>query len=124
MASTTESEIRELEEKVKQADVVTDPDLLDELLVDGFFFTAQDGSIYTKEQVLQAHRPAGVRKFQRFETSDLHIHDFGDAAVVTVRADLVTPAMQLALLFTRFWLKRDGKWRIIGGSAVELGHSH
>lgn len=124
MASTTESEIRELEQKVKQADVVNDPDLLDELLIDGFFFTAQDGTLYTKEQVLQAHRPAGARKFERVEMSDLHIHDYGDAAVVTVRGDYATKSMRFALLFTRFWLKRDGKWRIIGGSAVELEHSH
>lgn len=124
MTSQTESEIRELEEKVKQADIVSDPDLLDELLVDGFFFTAQDGSIYAKEQVLKAHRPAGLRKFKRFDTSELRIHDLGDAAVVTVRVDLATETIQLALLFTRFWLKRDGRWRIIGGSAVELEHSH
>jgi hypothetical protein len=120
----SETEIRELEEKVKQADVVTDPDLLDELLVDGFTFTSQDGTIYTKEQVLRAHRPAGVRKFKHFDTSELRIHAFENAAVVTVRADLATEAVQLALLFTRFWLQIDGRWRIVGGSAVELEHSH
>lgn len=122
--TSTESEIRELEEKVKQADIVSDPELLDELLIDGFFFTAQDGTIYSKEQVLQAHRPAGLRKFKRFDTSALRIHDYGHAAVVTVRVDLATEAIQLGLLFTRFWFKIDGRWRIVGGSAVELEHSH
>lgn len=121
---TTEAEIRELEEQVKQADVVTDPDLLDRLLIDGFTFASQDGTIYTKEQVLQAHRPAGVRKFETFETSDLHVRAFDNAAVVTVRAHFTTPRMHMVLLFTRFWLKLDGRWRIVGGSAVELEHSH
>lgn len=121
---TTEEEIRELERRVEQADVVTDPDLLDELLVDDFTFTSQDGTLFTKEQVLQAHRPAGVRKFTRFEASDLRLRTYGDAAVVTVRADLETPSMRLALEFTRFWAKLDGRWRIVGGSAVELEHSH
>jgi hypothetical protein len=120
----TEAEIRELEEKVKQADVVTDPDLLDELLIDGFTFTSQDGTVYTKEQVLNAHRPAGARKFTRFDTSNLRIHAFENAAVATVRADFATTNVQMALLFTRFWLKIDGRWRIVGGSAVELEHSH
>lgn len=124
MTQTTEMQIRELEDRVKQADVVTDPDLLDELLIDGFTFTAQDGTIYTKEQVLNAHRPAGARKFASYETSDLQIRAFEDAAVVTVRADLATERMRLALLFTRFWLKIERRWRIIGGSAVELEHSH
>lgn len=124
MTNTTEAEIRELEEQVKQADVITDPDLLDRLLIDGFTFTSQDGTIYTKAQVVQAHTPAGVRKFESFETSDLEIRAFDSGAVVTVRADFATPRMRLALLFTRFWLKIDGRWRIVGGSAVELEHSH
>lgn len=124
MPSTTETEIRELEEKLRQADIVADPDLLDELVVEGCFFTAQDGGIYTKEHVLQSHRPAGARKFTRFETSGLRIQDFGNAAVVTVRIDLATVNTQAALLFTRFWLKRDGRWQVVGGSAVQLEHSH
>lgn len=124
MASATETEIRELEEQVKQADVVTDPDTLDRLIADGFYFTAQDGAIYGKEHVLAAHRPAGVRKFVRFETSDLRISDFGSGAVVTVRADLETADRRVALLFTRFWLRRDGRWQIVGGSAIQLEHSH
>jgi len=121
---STEAEIRELEERVKQADVITDPDLLDELLVDGFTFTSQDGNIYTKEQVLRAHQPAGVRKLKSFETSDLRIRAFENAAVVSVRAELATESMRLTLLFTRFWLRIDDRWRIVGGSALELEHSH
>ncbi len=124
MASTTQDEIRDLEEQLKEADIVSDPDLLDELLVDGFYFTAQDGTIYTKEQVLQAHRPAGARKFIKYETTDLRIADFDNAAVVNVRVDLATNGAQVALLFTRFWLKRDQRWQIVGGSAVQLEHSH
>mgnify|MGYP001397728773 CR=1 FL=1 len=124
MASATENEIRELEEKLKQADIVADPDLLDKLLVDGFFFTGQDGTVITKEQVLQSHRPAGARKFRKYETSDMRITDFDNAAVVTVRVDLATKTTQVVLLFTRFWLKRDGHWQIVGGSAVQLEHSH
>lgn len=124
MNRAVENEIRDLEEKVKQADIVADPDLLGELLVDDFTFTSQDGTIYTKEQVLQAHRPAGVRKFISVETRDLRIHAFENAAVVSVRADYATESQQVALLFTRFWLRIDGQWRIAGGSAVELDHTH
>ncbi|HEY9180216.1 MAG TPA: nuclear transport factor 2 family protein [Candidatus Baltobacteraceae bacterium] len=124
MMHTTQAQIRDLEEQVRLADVVTDPDLLDELLVDGFSFTSHDGTIFSKEQVLQAHRPAGVRKFETFETSDLQIRAFDEAAVVTVRADFTTTRMRASLLFTRFWLKIGGRWRIVGGSAVELEHAH
>lgn len=124
MTSAVESEIRALQAKVEQADVVADPDLLDSLLVEGFTFTSQDGTTYTKEQVLQAHQPAGLRKFTRFETSDLQVRAFENAAVVTVRVDLATKTAQAVLQFTRFWLKIDGRWRIVGGTAVRLEHSH
>lgn len=124
MKSDTESEIRELEAKVEQADIVADPELLDSLLVDGFTFTSQEGTLYTKEQVLAAHRPAGVRKFTRYETSQLRIRSFENAAVVTLRADLERQSLRVALFFTRFWLKIDGRWQIAGGSAVQLEHSH
>jgi hypothetical protein len=124
MNNAIESEIRGLEERLKQAESPTNPDLFDELLVDGFTFTGQDGVIYTKEQVLAAHRPAGAKKFTRVGTSDLQIRALESAAVVTVRTDYATESMRFALLFTRFWLKRNGRWQIIGGSAVELEHSH
>ena len=121
---STATSIRELEEKIKQADIVSDPDLLDELINDDFSFTGSDGTIFYKSQVLQAHQPAGLRKFTRYETSELHIQDFDAAAIVTVRVDLATNDMQQALRFTRFWLKVDGRWQIVGGSAIQLEHSH
>jgi hypothetical protein len=41
-----------------------------------------------------------------------------------VRTDYAKESMRFALLFTRFWHKYEGRWRIIGGSAIELEHSH
>lgn len=126
MPSATEREILDLEERLKQADIVSDPEFLDEVLIDGFYFTGPGAAIYTKEQILQAHRPAGAKKFSRFETSDIRIQDFGDTAIVTLRLDMTVQDHAYAFRYTRVWLKRDGRWRIVAASAVpfELEHSH
>lgn len=124
----TADEIQELEERLKQADIVSDPDFLNEILVDGFYFTGPSGAIYTKEQILEAHRPAGAQKFTRFETSDMRMQDYGDTVIVTLRTDFTVRQHHgdhhhdhdHALRYTRVWLKREGHWRVAGGSAVPL----
>jgi uncharacterized protein (TIGR02246 family) len=126
MSTATEREILDLEERLKQADIVSDPEFLDEVLIDGFYFTGPGAVIYTKEQVLEAHRPAGVQKFSRLETSDIRIQDFGDTVIVTLRLDMTAQDHDYAFRYTRVWLKRDGRWRVVAGSAVpfELEHAH
>lgn len=126
MPTASEREILDLEERLKQADIVSDPEFLDDVLIDGFYFTGPGGVIYTKEQILQTHRPAGVQKFSRFETSDIRIQDFGDTVIVTLRLDMTVQDHAHAFRYTRVWLKRDGRWRIVAGSAVpfELEHAH
>lgn len=124
MTSTTETQIRELEERLTQAERVLDPSVFDELIDDGFSFVAQDGQMFTKANVLAAHQPAGAVKFSRYETFDLAVRDLGDAAIVTVRVELTANGTEIELLFTRFWLKRKEGWRIAGGAVVQLSHSH
>ncbi|HET7815863.1 MAG TPA: nuclear transport factor 2 family protein [Candidatus Baltobacteraceae bacterium] len=124
MTSNTETQIRELEERLTQAERVLDPELFAELIDDGFSFVAQDGRVFGKADVIAAHQPAGAVKFSRYETFDLAVRDLGDAAIVTVRVELTANETDVELLFTRFWLKRDERWRIAGGAVVQLSHSH
>ncbi len=121
MPDVAQDEIRDLEKRIEQADIVADPELLDALIDDAFYFTGPDGTIIHKSAVLEAHRPAGARKFVRYATSDLRIADYGPTVVVTVRIDLATKAVEQALRFTRIWLKQDSGWKVIGGSAVRIG---
>lgn len=126
MSTAVEREILDLEERLKQADIVSDPEFLDEVLIDGFYFTGPGGAIYTKEQILQAHHPAGAQKFSRFETSDIRVREFGDTVIVTLRLDMTVQDHDYAFRYTRVWLKRDGRWKIVAASAVpfELEHAH
>ena len=123
--NSTSAEIRDLEDRITQAERVADPDFFDRIIAPGFSFIAQDGSVVTKEKVLEAHRPAGSRKFTRYEAGDPAVADFGDAAVATVRVELsAVSGQQVTLQFTRFWHKRDDQWQIVGGAVVQLAHSH
>lgn len=124
MISNTENQIRELEERLTQAERVLDPAVFEELIDDGFSFVAQDGRVFGKADVLAAHQPAGAVKFSRYETFDLTVRDLDDAAIVTLRVELTASGTEVELLFTRFWLKRDDRWRIAGGAVVQLSHSH
>lgn len=128
MPSNTQQEILDLEERLKQADVVSDPEFLDAVLIDGFYFTGPGGNIYTKEQVLQAHRPAGRRKFSRYETSDIRLQDLGDTVVATLRLDFTVQdhdhGHDHSLRYTRVWMRREGRWQIVAGSAVPIEHEH
>jgi hypothetical protein len=55
VTSNTEAQIRELEERLTQAERVLDPAVFDELIDEGFSFVGQDGGIFTKADVLAAH---------------------------------------------------------------------
>jgi hypothetical protein len=120
----TQGEIRELEDRITHAELVTNPEFFDEILDEGFSFMTQDGSVVDKAKVLEAHRPAGARKFKRYTASDVNVRDFGDAAIVTLRVDLATAQVEAALHFMRVWLKREGAWKIVSGAAIQLEHAH
>lgn len=118
--SNTEKEIRVLEEKLKQADMKNDPDAMNELIADDAVLTGQDGKIFTKQTVIDAHQPAGISKFTRFDVSDLDIQDCGETAIVTCRIDLATQGFTGALRFTRVWRKLHDRWQITAGHISEV----
>jgi hypothetical protein len=109
------AEIAELEEKLRQADITSDPAVIDQLFADDAAITGRDGKMFTKQDVIKAHQPAGRQRVTRIDVSDLEIRDHGASAVVTGRIDLVDPGFPAALRFTRVWMKRGGRWQILAG---------
>lgn len=105
--------IAELEEKLRQADIKADPLVIDQLFADDAAITGRDGKLFTKQDVIKAHQPAGRQRVTRIDVSDLEIRDHGTSAVVTGRIDLVDPGFPAALRFTRVWMKHDGRWQIV-----------
>ena len=111
----TQSEIAELEEKLRQADIKADPLVINLLFADDAAITGRDGKMFTKQDVIKAHQPAGRQRVTRIDVSDLEIRDHGTSVVVTGRIDLVDPGFPAALRFTRLWMKRGGRWQIVAG---------
>lgn len=109
----TQAAIAELEEKLRQADFKADPLVIDQLFADDAAITGRDGKLFTKQDVIKAHQPAGRQRVTRIDVSDLEIRDHGTSAVVTGRIDLVDPGFPAALRFTRIWMKHDGRWQIV-----------
>jgi ketosteroid isomerase-like protein len=60
---------------------------------------------------------SGRVKFKRYETSDVKINVFGDAAVVTGRLKRVREKqgndVEDDWRFTKVYLRRDGKWQVV-----------
>jgi hypothetical protein len=118
---STRSEITELEERLRQAELGPDPAFFEEALADNAVLVGQDGQpSKAKAKVVQAHQPGAGPKFTRVEMRDMEIveHDAvsGGAAVVTCTGTYEGPKGSTTLKFMRVWLKCQGRWQIIAGS--------
>jgi hypothetical protein len=117
MSSTVRSEITQLEERLRQAEVVPDPAVFEELLDDQAILTDENGRpFFAKQKVVEAHRPDRGTKFTRVDITDVQIVDHGVAAVVTCTGTFEGPQGTFTLKFLRVWVRKDGKWRIVAGS--------
>ena len=113
---STLDEIKDLEERLRQAELRPDPAFFQEALADD---AVLDGELL-KSRVVEAHRPGNGPKFTKVEMRDLRIVDHGVAAVVTCSGTFSGPRQTSRLRFMRVWLKKDGRWQIVAGSTVLL----
>src|SRR5580704_16944353 len=75
-------ELMHLEDVWNQAHVAGDAEALNHLWADDLEVAVPHMAVMTKDEALGFAR-SGRMKFLRYETSDLHIRVYGDAAVVT-----------------------------------------
>lgn len=115
--SAVEAEIAGLEERLRLAELVPDPQFFEEVLGDNLVIVSEDGQpFFAKSKVVSAHRPGSGPKFTRVEMSDMKIVDDGTAAVVTCRGTYEGPKSSVSLKFMRLWLKKNNGWKIVAGS--------
>ena len=117
-------EIRELEEGWMAAHQQRDAERLDELVADGFRFTAihLNPEPMTREQWLAAALGGYLITSFSFESMDIDV--FGDTAVVHARfSQIASYTVDLSNVFrlTDVWSRRDGRWQVVARHSSILG---
>jgi hypothetical protein len=114
------SEITELEERLRQAELAPAPAFFNDALADAAVIVGQDGQpSRPKAKIVEAHRPGSGPKFTRVEMADMHIVEHEGAAVVTCTGSYESPQGSFTLNFMRVWHKHEGRWQIIAGSVSQ-----
>jgi len=114
--------LQQLETVWNQAHVHGDADALDRLWGNDLEVAVPRMSVMTKAQALGFAR-SGKMHFQKYETSDLRIRVFGDAAVVTGRLQrtrtLNGQVKEDDWRFTKVYVRRAGQWQVVAYHASE-----
>jgi ketosteroid isomerase-like protein len=99
-----------------------DADVLGRLWADDLEVAVPRMPVMTKSQALAFAR-SGRMAFQRYETSEVQIRVFGDAAVVTGRPrrtrTLNGQAVDDDWRFTKVYIRRGGQWQVVACHASE-----
>ena len=113
-------ELTRLERVWNEAYVSGDANTLDRLCADDLVVTMTDMVVLNKQSSTAILR-SGKVKFERYETSDLGVHVYDNAAVVTGRLQR-TRSVQGGEVndewrFTKVYIRRGGKWLVVAWHA-------
>ena len=113
-------ELTRLEKVWNEAYVSGDSYALDRLCADDLVVTMTDMAVLNKQSSIAILRSRKV-KFQRYETSDLGIHVYDHAAVVTGRLQRTRSVQGREVndewRFTKVYIQRGGKWLVVAWHA-------
>jgi hypothetical protein len=114
--SSALSEVTQLEERLRLAELGPDPAFFEEYLADDAVLDGEQ----LKKRVVEAHRPgSGKPKFQKVEMSNFKFIEHGPAVVVTCQGFYEGPQFTGTLHFMRVWLKQDDRWQVIAGTTAK-----
>ena len=115
-------ELTRLETVWNQAHLTGDADSLEALWSDDLEIAVPHMAILTKADADRFAR-SGRMKFLRYETSDLHVRVYRDAAVVTGRLQRTRVLNEKEVAddwrFTKAYIREAGKWRVVSFHASE-----
>jgi len=113
---SVEQVIRQLDHERIQAQIHADRVALDRIYADDFIGIGPSGTMRTKPQVL-ADFTSHDLKFQSITTDDVRIRVYGNTVVETGRSTMVGQDKGRVVprdnRFTRVWVRRQGRWRIV-----------
>lgn len=117
MTETVESQIINVEERLRQAMLASEASILNELLAPEIIIISHLGELLGKQDDLAAHE-SGLIKIHGLNPSEQHIQIHGEVAIVSVRMQLSgyyndSPANG-DFRFTRVWaVSSSGNWHIV-----------
>ena len=119
----TREEIVEVENKLFLAQLVSDVDVLDQLLHDDLLAVAPTGQIVTKAMDLHAHR-AKTMTIEDASTVIDEVRITGDTAIsiVTMKAKgkMMGAPLEGQFRYFRVWQRFGGTLKIVGASFMQL----
>jgi len=124
MNNSSEIQIEECEEILKNAMIKSDISALDKLLADNIIFINHLGQLVSKHDDLEAHK-TGTLKINEITLTDRTIKIYSSIAVVTVKAHIIGSFNGVKsdnyFRFTRIWNKSENKkWHVISAHSSTL----
>jgi ketosteroid isomerase-like protein len=117
-----QTQFMRLEQLWNDAHLRGDAKTLDSLWAEDLIITVPKMPVMNKEQTLGVWRTGRI-SFKRYETSDVQIRVYSDAAVVTgrlLRARAVSgQEMQDDWRFTKVYVRKSGQWKVVTWHASE-----
>ena len=114
------AELSRLEQVWNEAYIHGNIEPLEQLLADDLVVTMTDMAVLTKAQSIGLLR-SGHLKFPRYETSDIRIRVYNDAAVVTGRLQRTRTVngnnVDDDWRFTKVYVRRARKWQVVAWHA-------
>ncbi len=124
-AEDDEQTILALEEGWAHAYVADDATYLERVMGPGYVQTNVRGEVSTKAEEVAEVRDHAIH-YERFESSDLKVRVYGDAAVVTgqtmIKATVAKSGrvIDASIRFTDTFVRLDGRWQAIAGQTTLL----
>jgi ketosteroid isomerase-like protein len=110
----TDAAVLKRNEECNAAELRADVKAMGDCETADFTHTHANGQIEEKAGYLQGVG-SGAHNFLTLEMSDLHVHSYGDSAVVEghmhLRADNLGKIADVQNIFMTVWVKQRGKWR-------------
>jgi len=114
--SSIEQTIRQLDSERIQAQISADAVALDRIYADDFIGVGPSGTVRTKAQVISDFT-SGDLKFQSITTDEVQVRVYENTAVETGLSTMVGQdkgkAVPRDTRFTRVWVKKQGRWRLV-----------
>ena len=120
------NELSRLETIWNEAHLRCDAGALDRLWASDLVVTVPDMPVMDKGESLAFVR-SGKMKFQRYQTSDLRMRVYGDAAIVTGQLERVRDSAKKEFeddwRFTKVYVRRNGRWQVVAWHGSHVGTS-